>query len=385
MKKIYLDYAAATPMDEAVLRAMKPYFSAEFYNPSAGYLQAKKTRQALEQARKDIAGVLGALASEIIFTAGATEANNLAIQGVMRRFPDTELLISSAEHDSVYEPAKLFAHKLVPVDRQGIISIEELSRLISPRTVLVSIILVNNETGVLQPLKEIFHLLESVRKQRQDDGNDRPLYLHTDAAQAPSYIDLHSTRLHADMISINGGKICGPKQSGCLWVRTGVELTPLILGGGQERGYRSGTENVAGIIGLAAALGLADAARPAELVRVKGLNELFREQLAARVPLATVNGSPKQRSPHILSVTFPGHDNERLMMELDEMGVQAAVGSACSASSEEPSRVLSAMGMSQKLIRSTLRFSFGKNTTERDIRGAVQALSELTQHLPPSV
>ncbi|MEX1995684.1 MAG: cysteine desulfurase family protein [Candidatus Saccharimonadales bacterium] len=378
MRKIYLDYAAAAPLDPKVLKTMEPYFADEFYNPSATYLDAKKTRQAVETARKDIAGIIGSQASEIIFTAGATEANNLAIQGVMRRFPKAELLISSTEHDSVLEPAKLSRHKLVPVDGQGIVSVDSLAGLISDQTVLVSIILINNETGALQPIKDIFRLLESVRKKRKAEGSVLPLYLHTDAAQAPSYLDLHSVRLQVDMMSINGGKIYGPKQTGFLFVRTSVELKPLILGGGQERGLRAGTENVAGVVGLAAALKLAVEGRVQETARVKALNELFREGLAAHIPTAAVNGSLKHRSPHILSITFAGYDNERLMMELDEAGVKAAVGSACSASSEEPSRVLAAMGLPAELIRSTLRFSFGKSTTKQNIRDTVQVLSKLT-------
>jgi len=376
MKSIYLDYAAATPMDPSVEKAMEPYFSEQFYNPSAIYLNGREVRQALENARSDIAGCLGSKPAEIIFTGGATEANNLAIQGVMRCYPDSEILVSAIEHESVLEPAALFKFKRILVNNTGEIILDKsstsdgasnLSELIADKTVLISVGYVNNEIGTIQPLRQISALIEKVMKQRQTQKNPLPLYLHTDAAQAPNYFDLHVSQLGVDLMSINGDKIYGPKQSGVLYVKTGVQIGPLILGGGQESGLRSGTENVASAVGLAAALQLSQKTRKTEQERINNLRTIFINELQKRLPNATFNGSKNHSAPHILSVTLPGSDNERLMMELDELGVQAATGSACAASNDEPSHVLSAVGLSDDEARSTLRFSMGRQTTKKNI------------------
>lgn len=377
-KPIYLDYAAATPVDSAVLKAMRPYFSNHFHNPSATYLAGRQAKSALDAARVSVALVLGAKKSEIIFTAGATEANNLAIQGVMRRYPRGKILTSAIEHDSVIQPAGLFDNYHVPVLSSGLVDIAKLQKMISPQTVLISVMLVNNELGTIQPLREIAALVHEARKIRQKEGNKNPLYLHTDAAQAGNYLDLHISRLGIDMMNLNGGKIYGPKQSGVLFVKAGTELSPLILGGGQETGLRSGTENIPGTVGLAKALELAQAMRKTESQRVDNLRKLFATLLQKNIKSSVINGSQKQCAPHLLSVTLPGHDNERLMMELDEAGVQCAIGSACSASSENPSHVLEAIGLSEKLARSTLRFSLGRGSTEQNVRIAVAKLALIT-------
>jgi len=373
-KTIYLDYAAATPIDKRVRAAMEPYFSDNFYNPSATYLAGQKARAGLNEARAIIAGWLGARPGEIIFTAGATEANNLAVQGVMRQFPEAEVLVSAVEHESVLAPAGLLDCQRIPVDKQGIVELDKLESLVSDKTVLVSVMYVNNELGSLQPLNEISQILNKLSKSRKSRGNDRPLYLHADAAQAPNYLDLHVARLGVDFLSLNGGKIYGPKQSGILYIKSGSQLQPQILGGGQEWSYRSGTENIASAVGLAAALELAQSKRPDETPRLKALRDLFVAGLATKLPAATINGSAKHTVPHILSVTFAGVDNERLMMQLDEAGVMCAVGSACSASSQEPSHVLKAIGLSDAQARSTLRFSFGRGTTSADIQATLALL-----------
>lgn len=377
-KSIYLDYAAATPLDQEVLAAMKPYLTENFYNPSATYLAARDVRLKLEKARAGVAGVLGCRPAEIVFTAGTTEANNLAIQGLMKQYPEGEIIISATEHESVLEPAKLFKRKVVPVDRQGIVNLNKLEKLISPKTVLISVGYVNNETGVIQPLKEITNLLRHIRNDRNKTGHKLPIYLHTDAAQSPCYLDLHVSRLGIDMMSLNGGKIYGPKQTGALYVKAVVKLQPLLVGGGQESGLRSGTENVANYIGLAAALKKAADMRNAELERVSELKKYFINSLE-KINNATVNGSPKHSSPHIVNVTFPGVDNERLMMQLDEAGIQVAVGSACSASSREPSHVLKAMGLSDAQARSSLRLSFGRATKKTDINEALRLLNKFSK------
>jgi len=376
MKTIYLDYAAATPMDRKVVAAMQPYFSQKFHNPSSIYLTGRAAHQALEEARAAVAQNLGAKPADIIFTAGATEANNLAIQGVMKNFHGGEVLVSAIEHESVLAPAALFSCRTVAVNSKGRVDLRKLEAMISHKTVLVSIGLVNNEIGTVQPLSDISKILNKLRKLRGPKG--RPLYLHSDCAQAPNYFDMHVARLGVDLLTVNGGKIYGPKQSGVLYVRAGVQLQPLILGGGQESNLRSGTENVAGSVGLAAALSLAQKKRSDEAQRVAKLRQQFIAGLEKSIPAAMVNGSAKRSAPHIISVTFPGVDNERLMMELDERGIQVATGSACSASSDEPSHVLSAIGLSDKAAHSTLRFSFGRATSEADIAQTLRILRELT-------
>jgi cysteine desulfurase len=375
MSQIYLDYAAATPLDKQVLEAMLPYFSQKFQNPSATYLAARTARSDLADARHSIAQILGCRPAEIVFTAGATEANNLAIQGLMRLNPDAEVLVSSVEHASVLEPASLFKQKKIPVTKQGIVDLEKLEKMVTDKTVLVSVMLVNNELGTLQPLREIATLLNRLSIKRQ---NNRPLFLHTDAAQAGNFLDLHVSRWGVDLLSINAGKIYGPKQAGVLYVKSGTRLQPLIIGGGQEFGLRSGTENVAAAIGLAKALQLAQQNRRSEAKRVAKLRQAFEVKLQQLIPTAIINGSRAPRAPHLTSVTFPGSDNERLMMELDERGIQCAVGSACSASRDEASHVLSAIGLSDELARATLRFSLGRLTTKADIDKVVATLARLT-------
>ncbi|MBX4190654.1 cysteine desulfurase [Candidatus Saccharibacteria bacterium] len=377
MKKIYLDYAAATPLDPKVLEAMKPYFSSKFYNPSAIYLEGRKIRRDLDEIRHKVAEIIGAKPAEIIFTAGATEANNLAIQGTLSEFPEGEILVSAIEHESVLEPARLFKNTEIPVDKNGQIILNKLSILINDKTVLVSVILVNNELGSIQPLKEIANIIKKVRKQRLASGNEMPIYLHTDAAQAGNYLDLHVSRLGIDLMSLNGGKIYGPKQSGALYVKAGTNLKPLILGGGQEFGLRSGTENLAATAGFAQALTQASEIRHLEAKRVMELRQLFENHLKKKIPNVVINGG-HNRAPHLVNVTLPGIDNERLMMELDEAGIMCAVGSACSAARDEASHVLSAIGLEDSQARSTLRFSLGKNITKADIEKTVNELTRLT-------
>jgi cysteine desulfurase len=221
-------------------------------------------------------------------------------------------------------------------------------------------------------------LIKNILDRRRAAGNRLPLYLHSDAAQAANYLDLHVSRLGVDLMSLNGGKIYGPKQSGCLYVRAGLELQPLIVGGGQEFNLRSGTENVAAAAGFAKALEQASRNRTEESKRVGSLRDRFEEQLFKNISSASINGLSKHRAPHITSLTISGADNERLMMELDERGIECAVGSACSASSDEPSHVLGAIGLSQAEARSTLRFSLGRFTVETDIGQVVAELAALT-------
>jgi cysteine desulfurase len=376
-KSIYLDYAAATPMDGKVVKAMAPYWQQKFYNPSATYLSSRSARQDLNEARENIAKYLGAKSGEIYFTAGATEANNLAISGTASNFSDGEMLISSIEHESVIAPAELYKCNKISTNTNGIVDLSELKKKINPNTILVSVMVVNNELGTIQPIREISNLITDIRKERIKKSNKQPIYLHTDAAQAGNFFDLHVSRLGVDLMSINGGKIYGPKQTGILYVKAGTMLKPLIVGGGQERNLRSGTENVPGFIGLAKALEIAQKTKDKEAMRTRELREYFVKELAKNIPESQINGSPKHQAPHIVHVTFAGNDNERLMMELDERGVQCAVGSACSASSAKPSHVLSAVGMNDENARASLRFSFGRHTSKKDLNRTVRLLKSL--------
>lgn len=376
---IYLDYAAATPVDERVIAAMQPFWQTEFYNPSATYREARGAADELETARAKMARRLGARPAEIIFTAGGTEANNLAVHGVMQRYPEGNVVVSAVEHESVLAPAHRYECREVAVLPDGTIDVQKLQATIDEHTVLVSVMYANNEIGTVEPLSDITELVKRIRSERRQQGNKLPLYFHTDAAQAANYLDLHVSRLGVDIMTLNGGKIYGPKQSGVLYVGAHVELEPILLGGGQERGIRSGTENVAQAIGLAAALDIAQDMRHEETKRLQGLQAYFFEGLEATFPDAVINGSRKKRLPNNVHVTLPGQDNERLLFALDEAGIMAAAGSACSASDEEPSHVLRAMGIGDAEARASLRFTMGRTTTKDDIDTVISGLSKIVQ------
>jgi len=374
---IYLDYAAATPIDPIVLEAMQSYFGAQFFNPSATYLAAEQVRKDVDAARERVAHWFGARPSEIVFTAGGTEANNLAIRGIMQQFPGGNVVVSAIEHESVLAAAHQYDCREAVVTPEGLVDADKLVSLIDDNTVLVSVMYANNEVGTIQPIRQIAQKLEEIRKSRKASGNTRPLYLHTDAAQAAAYLDLHTARLGVDLMTINAGKIYGPKQVGALFVASHVQLRPQVAGGGQERGLRSGTENVAGVIGLAKALDLVQERRHEEVARLQQLQKLFFEQIEARFPDAIINGSRKHRLPNNVHVTFPGQDNERLIFQLDAAGILCAAGSACSASSDEPSHVLKAMGKTDAEAQSSLRFTLGLHTTEANTDKAIVTLEKL--------
>lgn len=374
---IYLDYAAATPVDPAVFAAMQPYYTERFYNPSATYRHAQTVRDDLRKARQGVAEVLGARTSEIIFTAGGTESNNLAIHGVMDRYPGKNIVASAVEHESVLEPIKRYSHKLAPVDEKGVIELAQLEALIDDDTVLVSVMYANNEVGAIQPLRHVARLIKRICDIRRNNNNKTPLYLHTDACQAAQYLDIHVHRLGVDLMTLNGGKIYGPKQSGALFISSQVQLEAQIQGGGQERGLRSGTENIAQSTGFSTALQKVQAHRHENMKNATELQKYFLRTLSEKLPDYRLNGSLKHRLPNNVHITLPGIDNERVLFALDERGVMAAAGSACSASSEGPSHVLRAMGVSDEDARASLRFTFGVHTTQKDIDRATQALVDI--------
>ncbi len=395
---IYLDYAAATPLNEEVFWAMQPYFTESFYNPSATYMAAQRVSHDLEQVRAGVAHWLGARPSEIIFTAGGTEANNLAIDGIMRQYPDGNIVVSAIEHESVLAPARQYDCREVGVSPNGMIDLEVLAAAIDENTVLVSVMYANNEVGTIQPIRDIATIIEQKRAARAkkrimeyglsntDEKTPQiqnpkskifPLYLHTDACQAANSLDLHASRLGVDMLTLNGGKIYGPKQSGALYVSSKVNLQPIIRGGGQERNLRSGTENVTASIGFATALKVAQEFRHDEVARLQTLQTDFIKQLEQAIPNIVVNGSLKKRLPNNVHITIPGQDNERVLVLLDEAGVLAAAGSACSASDDEPSHVLRAMGISDADARASLRFTMGRQTEAEDLERVIKTLVDI--------
>ncbi len=379
MKTIFLDYASTTPMSPFVRKAMEPYFSDQFYNPSALYLAAKDVKKSIEVARVEAALEFGVRPAELVFTAGSTEANNLALRGVMELHKGGHCIVSAIEHDSVLHTAGHYDYSILPVDRQGIAETAKLKSLITQNTVIVSVMLANNEVGSIQPLHEISKIIAEERAKRLKNGNFLPIYLHCDASQAYNYLQVLPHSLGTDLVVVGGSKIYGPKQTAVLFVKNGIKLASIITGGGQEWGLRGGTENVPGIIGLVAALKETAQQRNSELTRLKELQKFFFEELYKNIPQVIINGNIKHRLPNNIHVTIPGTDNERLIMQLDDAGILAAAGSACNASSEIPSHVLIAMGLSESAVRGSLRFSMGRATTKAEITNTVRSLANFVK------
>lgn len=374
---IYLDYASATPVDDRVLKAMSPFWQNNFYNASTIYLGGQEAKRQLAGFRQTIAEILGVKSAEIIFTSSGTEANNLAIKGIMNNFSkEASALTTAIEHSSVLEPLKNYKHKVMPLQFNGRLAVDELKKSLTSNTVLVSVQYANNEIGTIQDLKAISNIITEVRKSRLKNKNKLPIYLHSDACQAVNYLNINPSRLGVDLMTINGGKIYGPKGSGLLYVKSPVKLKPLIEGGGQEFGLRSGTENLAAVAGLAKALKIAITMRQNESLRLAKLSKNFCEAVLKTMPLAELNSPTKNRLPNILNFSFNNIDNERLIMRLDMAGVYCSAGSACSASSEEPSHVLSALKLGQPRISSSIRFSMGRMTTEFELKKAVKILAD---------
>lgn len=376
MKTIYLDYAAATPLDKSVLEHMLPFLTEDFYNPNANYLKANQVKSKVNQARKDVAIILGSRSNEIIFTTGGTEGNNIAIKGVMENFPESNMLYAATEHDAVISPAKNYSHKEIKVSEKGILDLDDLKNKIDENTVLVSVMYVNNEIGVINKLKDVAEIINKVREDRAKNNNPLPLYLHSDASQAPNLLSLIVDRLGVDLMTLNGGKIYGPKQSGALYIRTGTKLKPIIEGGGQEDGIRSGTLNPANIIGFAESLKLANDLRKSEEKRLHNLTSNLIDKLLNNSKIS-LNGPTKNRAMNNINICIDGVDNETLIYKLDQKGIMVASGSACSASDQEPSHVLRAIGLSDEKSRESIRISIGRNTTKEDLEYFYETLMEL--------
>lgn len=356
-------------MDERVLRAMMPYFHDDFYNPSAAYLAARHVRDTVEEARHQLAIAIGARPAEIILTAGATESINLALNGV-----EGKIVTCAIEHESVLNVAKSRDGIILPVNERGRIDLNELRQAVDDEVSLISIGYVNSEIGVVQDLKAISDIVAEIREDRRQRQIDRPLFLHTDASQVAGLFDLNVARLGVDLMTLNASKCYGPKQTGLLYVRAGVRLKPLIIGGGQELGLRSGTENVPSVIGFAKALGLANKLRGSEYKRLEGLRNELKLYLSHNLPDIKFNECKKHHSPAILNFSVPGIDGERVVFALDELGTMVATGSACAANKGLRSHVLTALGSDDATADGSIRLSLGRPTTMEEIKQAEEQI-----------
>lgn len=367
----YLDHAAATPVDRRVLTAMEPYFIDEFFNPSSPYAPAVKVRREYEIAKSRLAATFGAKGEELIMTAGATESINLAFRATAGH-----VVTSSIEHDAVLAVAKERSHVLVQPDAKGIVQSESIKSEITSETTLVSIQLANNELGTVQPIRDIASIVANERSRRRDRGETTPIYLHCDASQGFGQIDVNVARLGVDMMTLNSAKMYGPKQVALLWVKPGVKLSPIIVGGGQEHGLRSGTENVAGTIGFALAAELAHDHRKYESERLAKLRDTLQSMLVDEIPELLVTGHSKRRLPGSLHVSIPGLDAERLVFALETRGVLLATGSACAANKGTRSHVLVAVGMTEQEADGSLRMTLGRMSDEKNIQEAGRIIIE---------
>ena len=392
---VYFDNAASTRLSEAVLRAMQPYLKAGYGNPSSLHKTGMEAKTAISKARGQVAKVLNCKTQEIIFTSGGTESNNLAILGIIQKFQLSHqkighIITTSIEHEAVLEPIQFlqkmgWAVSFAPVDKFGDVSPDTIKKLIRKDTVLVSVMYANNETGAIQPIQEIGKVIAGVNRARRNKKQS-PVFFHTDACQAGGLLDLNVEKLKVDLLTLNGSKIHGPKGSGILFKKNGVEIEPQIRGGGQEHGLRSGTENTPAIVGFGEAI---------TLIRIqakKSLKQLFAKQsyleklLLKKIPNLIINGpanlklKPKEpnfgllKLPSTTNFSIKGVEGEALMYYLDAAGFSVATGSACTTASNEPSHVLKAMGINDQLSRSTIRVSLDYNVTTKEITQFVNVL-----------
>ena len=367
---IYLDHAAATPISEKTLEAMKPYFLTDFFNPSAAYLPAKKVAADYEAAKGVIAHAIGAKASDLVITAGATEANNLAFTSIDAN--GQKVLYLETEHDSVRRVAESFNGQPIKVLPSGVIDLEDLKNKITDETELISIALVNNELGTIQPLSEVAQIIRAVKLDRMKRGIKRQLLLHSDASQALNLLDISVARLGVDLMTLNAAKVYGPKGVGALYVSHEARLHPLVAGGGQERGLRSGTENVPLVIGFANAVESAREHLTSNRKKYANLRKILLDEL---------HGYELINKKHVLDnfvvICYNNIDAERLVFLLEEKGVYVATGAACAASKGVRSHVLKAIGLSDAQIAGSLRLTLGETNDEESIHEAARVINEV--------
>ena len=383
MRKVYLDHSATTPPDSRVIEAMLPYLTERFGNASSVHLWGQEARAAVDRARRQIARLISARPNEIVLTSGGTEANNMAIRGLCESAGShgRHVITSAIEHPSVRGVIDSFEKQgwevtRLPVYHDGIVRIEDVGAALREDTVLVSVMLANNEIGAIQPIKEIGALIREKLKR-----GHRDLWFHTDAVQAAGRLPIDVEALGVDLLSLSGHKIYAPKGAGALYVRRGVRLVPQQIGGHQERERRAGTESVANIVAFGAAAELAQDELEARNEHTQRLRDRFEREVAARIPEITLNGDRKRRLPHLSNISFRFIEGEGLLIHLDMQGVAVSTGSACSSGTLEPSPVIRALGHDEELARGAIRFSFGKDNSEDDVDYALGALVRAVESL----
>jgi cysteine desulfurase len=375
---IYMDHNATTPTDPRVLEAMLPFFDQHFGNPSSPYGIAQDTRSAVEQAREDVASAIGCAPREIVFTSGGTESDNTALKGVAFSRPDRRghMITTAVEHHAVLHTASYlrdrfgFEVTFLPVDGQGVVDPEDVSRALRDDTVLVSVMLANNEIGTIEPVSEVAAI-----------SRERGVLVHTDAVQAIGKIPIDVDELGVDLLSMSAHKVYGPKGVGFLYVRKGVSFDSLSHGGSHEWNVRAGTENVPGIVGLAAALRLAVDDLPNESARLRALTQRLERGIRERIPDVSVNGHPSKRIPGTLNVALHYVEGESAVLALDMEGIAVSTGSACTTDSAEPSHVLSAMGVPANEAQGSVRFGLGRSTREPDVDKVIDVLPGIVERL----
>jgi len=388
-KKIYLDNAATTPTDPEVLKAMLPYFSEKFGNPMSIHSFGQEASEAINKARKQVADFLNCNPEEIIFTSGATESNNLAIKGIIKKYfylsKDSNLsasgkphIVTTAfEHHCVLETIKFLEKSgqaeitYLPVYEEGIVKLEDVKNALRPNTILVSIMYVNNEIGTVQPIEEIGKLIKST--------NDK-ISFHTDATQAVNYFNCDVEKLNVDMLSFSGHKIYGPKGVGVLYIKKGTPISRIQDGGEQEFGLRAGTHNVPGIVGLGAAIAEIKNQK-SKIKNIVSLRDYLINRVLKEIPDSYLNGSKEKRSPNNINFRFDNVEGESLIMSLDMEGIAASTGSACSSNTLEPSHVLLSLGLKPEQCHGSLRLSLGKDTTREEVNYTIDKLKEAVERL----
>ncbi|MDA8125400.1 MAG: cysteine desulfurase family protein [Deltaproteobacteria bacterium] len=378
-ERIYLDYAATTPLDPQVLAAMLPCFGRVFGNPASLHAFGQEAGMAVEAARNKLAALLGAAPAEIVFTSGGTESDNFALKGVAygNREKGDHLIVSAVEHHAVLESARFlekegFRITLLPVDGTGRVDPEDVRRAITEKTILISVMHANNEIGTLQPVAAIGAI-----------ARERGICFHTDAVQTFGHLPFTAADLNADLVSASAHKLYGPKGVGLLYIRKGTRLAPFLHGGEQEGRRRASTLNVPGIVGFAKAAELAAAELPGELERLTVLRDRFQRGVLERLAGVRLNGHPAERLPGHIHFSLSGIEAEGVLLGLDMQGIACATGSACSSTSMEASHVLSAIGLPREFLRGSLRFTLGRQTTEEEVDAALAALVQVVGRLRP--
>ena len=376
--QLYLDYCATTPIHPTVREAMLPALGDLYGNPSSLHWAGRQAAASLQTARQQVADLVGAQPGEVVFTSGATEANNLALRGVMQTHaPGTAHLITTQiEHHAVLHTALWlesagYTVTYLPVDGEGLVDPDDLRQAIRPDTVLISIMMVNNEVGTVQPVRTIGQI-----------AHEHGILFHTDAVQGAGLLDVDLPSMEIDLLVLSAHKLYGPKGSGALVVREGVQLDPILFGGAQEHLLRAGTENVPGIVGLGAAAALMHSNKSTERRRLRDLRQHLIDQLSATIPAVCFNGPQQAVVPHVLSASFPGTDGEMMLFRLNQNGIALSMGSACTSESIEPSHVLLAMGLPLEHIEGTLRISLGLPTTADDIDYFARCLPDIVEYCP---